>query len=41
MKTLAVLTVVAAIAIGAVYAKREAVASFEHAVATQAQRSNV
>jgi hypothetical protein len=27
--------IVAAIAVGAVYAKREAVASFEHAVATQ------
>lgn len=41
MKTIALIAIVAAILFGGWYAKHEAVASFERAVATQKARSNV
>jgi len=39
MRLIAAVIVVACIAVGALYAKTQAVASFEHAVATQQARS--
>jgi len=40
MRTLAVLTIVVLIAVGALYAKTQAVASFERAVATHQAKVN-